>query len=40
MSNAQNQPVLTTQVSKYPVYGQARAYLKNFLRHGRRSFIR
>ncbi len=27
-------------VSKYPNYAQARAYLVNFLRHGRKAFIR
>ncbi|GAI70099.1 unnamed protein product [marine sediment metagenome] len=40
MSEAQTQPVLTARVSKYPNYNQAEAYLKNFLRHGRRSFVR
>jgi len=40
MSEAPPHPVLATQVSKYPNYPQARAYLNNFLRHGRRSFIR
>ncbi|GAI79811.1 unnamed protein product, partial [marine sediment metagenome] len=27
-------------VSSYPNYAQAKAYLKNFLKHGRRAFIR
>ncbi|GAI67798.1 unnamed protein product [marine sediment metagenome] len=40
MSKAPAHRTLSAHVSKYPVYGQARAYLKNFLRHGRRSFIR
>jgi len=40
LSKAPAHRTLTAHVSKYPVYGQARAYLKNFLRHGRRSFIR
>ncbi len=31
---------IATKVSKYPNYVQAKAYLKNFLKHGRRSFIR
>ncbi|GAH99342.1 unnamed protein product, partial [marine sediment metagenome] len=30
----------TTGVSKYPNYPQAKAYLVNFLRHGRRAFLR
>ncbi|GAI63930.1 unnamed protein product, partial [marine sediment metagenome] len=29
-----------TLVSRYPNYAQAKAYLVNFLRHGRRAFIR
>ena len=40
MTEAQPRPTLAAQLSKYPIYGQARAYLKNFLRHGRRSFVR
>lgn len=31
---------ITTEGSKYPNYLQARAYLVNFLKHGRRAFIR
>lgn len=30
----------TVGVSRYPNYAQARAYLVNFIRHGRRAFIR
>ncbi|GAH69675.1 unnamed protein product, partial [marine sediment metagenome] len=30
----------TTLVSRYPNYAQARAYLANFIRHGRRAFLR
>ncbi|GAI62183.1 unnamed protein product, partial [marine sediment metagenome] len=40
MSEAVSHPVLATEVSKYPNYNQAEAYLKNFLRHGRRAFLR
>ena len=40
MTEPRPHPVLATQVSMYPNYNQAEAYLKNFLRHGRRSFVR
>ena len=40
MAKAQPRPTLAAHLSKYPIYGQARAYLKNFLRHGRRPFLR
>jgi len=40
MAIAPAKPTLTTGVSRYPNYAQARAYLRNFLRHGRRAFIR
>ncbi|GAI83393.1 unnamed protein product, partial [marine sediment metagenome] len=33
-------PRLATEVSRYPNYSQARAYLVNFLRHGRKAFYR
>jgi len=33
-------PVQRPLVSKYPNYAQAKAYLRNFLRQGRRAFIR
>lgn len=33
-------PTPTAQVSRYPIYPQARAYLRNFLRRGRRAFLR
>jgi len=39
MSVAVEQARPRTEVSKYPNYVQAKAYLINFLRHGRRSFI-
>ncbi len=32
--------LIATEVSKYPNCAQARAYLRDFLKHGRRSFIR
>ncbi|GAI60496.1 unnamed protein product [marine sediment metagenome] len=32
--------LIATEVSKYPNYLQAKAYLRNFLRHGRRAFLR
>ncbi len=40
MSIAVEQPQQRTLVSRYPNYAQARAYLRNFIRHGRRAFIR
>jgi hypothetical protein len=40
MSEARPHPLLATQVSKYPNYPQAKAYLIDFLAHGRRAFFR
>ncbi len=39
MSVAVEQARPLAEVSEYPNYAQAKAYLKNYLRHGRRSFI-
>jgi len=40
MTRVATQPVPVVGISNYPNYAQARAYLKNFIRHGRRAFIR
>ncbi|GAI26689.1 unnamed protein product [marine sediment metagenome] len=40
MTRVAPHPAQTLEVSRYPNYAQALAYLVNFLRHGRRAFIR
>ncbi|MBA7568532.1 hypothetical protein ES708_10261 [subsurface metagenome] len=40
MTKAPTNPTLATEVSKYPHWLKARAYLKNFLGGGRRHFIK
>ncbi|MBA7589346.1 hypothetical protein ES708_31428 [subsurface metagenome] len=40
MTELINHPALALGVSRYPNYAQALAYLRNFLRRGRRAFIR
>ena len=40
MTQVIDHPAPSAQVSRYPIYPQAKAYLSNFLRHGRRALIR
>ncbi|GAJ13503.1 unnamed protein product, partial [marine sediment metagenome] len=40
MTEAIDHQGLGNEVSRYPGYSQARGYLVNFLRRGRRAFIR
>ncbi|MBA7587241.1 hypothetical protein ES708_29263 [subsurface metagenome] len=40
MTIAATRPAQPLEVSRYPNYAQALAYLRNFLRHGRRAYLR
>ena len=40
MTIAATKPTLPLEVSRYPNYAQALAYLRNFLRHGRKAYLR